>query len=646
MNKILVEITTRNRILASTSFEDNDDAKRIAGYRPRFKRGAGPGGRDKWLGWTYPLTMETCRSLRRVFKDRLQIGPELSAWALTASAAQSELQGIKTLPGEDAWALLGNLDFRAPRLARALWNRPFQANGALFAARASAGSGNLDEPGLGKTLQALAAATERGCRSILVLCRSSAVTSVWDREIQRWLGGNDRFRVLTFPCTGTRGSREVKLGVFDNFRDAACVSYLICNIEMARIARICENGKTSRQCKRLCEHETDPVFTERPDYPQLFAEPWDAIICDESHRAVVGSSAKSDSVSMVRLGMTQLPLAEGGMRLALSGTPARGDNRKFWGTLNWLDPAQFGSYWRFMEDFFEVETGPYEEKIVGQLKPYRQKAFDRILSTYFIRRTKPEVAPDMPPKLYAGSLLDPRNPDSPHGVWLEMTTDQRQAYEDMQAWGDAQIEGGRVMAVGTLAEMTRLKQFACSACQLVEDPRSESGTRVMHWGSSNKLEWLLEFLEDLDGAGKVVVASQFTGLLGYFSGKLLDAGHPHWMLTGETSPKQRLYAQDQFQQGDASLILVNTLAGGESINLSKASYMVFLDETWIPDEQEQMENRGDRLGDPSQLTVYYLRSLGTLEEEIAKVTGAREGAIKQRIDGSRGVEIRKQMIRA
>jgi SNF2 family DNA or RNA helicase len=122
------------------------------------------------------------------------------------------------------------------------------------------------------------------------------------------------------------------------------------------------------------------------------------------------------------------------------------------------------------------------------------------------------------------------------------------------------------------------------------------------------------------------------------------AGYPSWRITGETSLRARndIVADFTDPAAERRCCFINTFAGGESITLDAADVVIVIDETHIPDDQIQVEDRAHRVsreaGRPP-VTVYYLRSLGTVDEEIPVLTGTREGAISQRLDGSRGIEV-------
>ena len=154
-----------------------------------------------------------------------------------------------------------------------------------------------------------------------------------------------------------------------------------------------------------------------------------------------------------------------GLAIALSGTPFRSKLVKGWGTLNWLRPDIFRSYWRWAETHFGIEDGRYG-KIVGGTdadgKPVKspdpkdEEAWDRMLRPYYLKRTKAEVVPDLPPIQYAGTPI--REPGSPNYVQLDMLPEQARAYNQMVADSEVTLDGTRITATGVLAEITRMRR--------------------------------------------------------------------------------------------------------------------------------------------------------------------------------------------
>lgn len=257
--------------------------------------------------------------------------------------------------------------------------------------------------------------------------------------------------------------------------------------------------------------------------------------------------------------------------------------------------------------------------------PADPEAFRDAMRPYMINRTKADVAPDLPPIEYAGTA-HPDNPDSV-GVWLPMDPAQAKAYDDIVRVAGTILDGKKLTAVGVLAEITRMKQFACSLLS-----RTSNLDREWHPAMpSNKVDWIMEFLEERDGFdGKVVIASQFTRLLHLIGSVLDDAGYAYMKLTGETSDRGREIFVQNFQDPDdkAKIGLINMYAGGESITLDAADDMIMVDLPWIDDQIEQVESRIHRISRIHQVTVYRLLSLGTIDERLAVLTAEQRALIK------------------
>jgi Zierdtviridae DNA helicase len=602
-----------DRIHADIPYEDGKgpvDAKRVSGARWSKRNRV----------WTYPLSMHSCRDLRSVFGKRLRIHAGLADWA--RKAIEREQNQLDMRSATDA--TLRRVPKVAPALAAAMGSRTFQRVGARFIAD---GRTVLigDEPGLGKTLETLAGVIEAGAKNVLVFAKKKAAETVWGAEIPRWLG--DAAEV--YIATGDLAKAKRDAVLVDYLTEIATgpekIRFVVCNIEMARMKK-----------------------GEPPKFPQLFSVDWDAIVIDESHKALIGKNVMSANITQTRYGFMQLPLKKGGLKIALSGTPTRGKTQNLWGTLNWLRPDLFTSYWRWVERYFDVDDDGYGKKI-GDMLPEAEADFDRMLAPYFLRRTKGEVAKDMPPRQYGGTPLDPANAESTVGVWLDMEPAQEKHYHSVKADAEAMLESGSLTPNGHLAEACRMKQFAICDWD-VEGYDGNDAPILVPRQPSNKYNWLVEFIEERRDAGlKVVVASQFTRVVNAFSTWLANDGIKSYVLTGET--RERAVAANVAAFNDPAdkvpVMLINTMAGGESINLDACcDDLVFLDETFTPDDQEQVENRIHRMSRIHQVRIWYVRSRDTIEEEICVKTGAREGAVKARLDGSRGVQFVRSLLEA
>lgn len=503
----------------------------------------------------------------------------------------------------------------ADKLEAALDGRPYQR----VAERFIADHRNVliaDQPGLGKTIEILAgirASHDRPVR-VLILCPRVAVVDVWAREIADRL---DPERVSTLPLQGTGPKRRADLASFLSAPVVAS-AFVIGNIEMARI-------------KPLKDAATGRVkwLPENAHYPELFSIVWDAVVIDESSRALICTNRRQDKWSQQYAGMKKLRALQ---RIAADGTPMRGKPEQLWGTLNWLRPADYPSYWNWVQRYFSTSSDHFSDYVLGEI--YRPKAYAHDLRTIMLRRTKAEVLPELPPVQYAGHHLFPGDLQSPHGVWLDMNAAQKRQYRNMVREGVVTGDDNEILANGTLAENARKMLIASAACEV-----NDKGL-LMPTLDSPAFEWLLGKLGELDGE-RVMVASKSTRLINVFAAGLRARGIACHVLTGEvTSDRKRSEMKADFQSANpsASVFMLNAKAGGVALTLDMADYGVGLDETHDPDDHTQLVGRLHRTSRIHQVTWYQLRTLGTIHEEIALVSAARGNVEHYLMDGARGVE--------
>lgn len=644
--------------------------------------------------WSLPLSMPVCHRLRKQFGEELAIGPALTAWA---KAETSKASAMKALAASHD-AVLSRVPTVAPRLAKAMASRTYQRVGARFVAEAMKnGAGCLvaDQPGLGKTLEAIGGVLEAEVAGpYLVVTPKTSVVTVWGREIPRWVDGQT---IVTLP-EGDRTVAKVKTtqrvrrdAVLNALASSPSLdaTWVIVHPEAVRtqvwwVCGVCgeETRRKAGKVELKCIHDPELRKRDRIDheYPQLFGREWGAIIVDESDRSLLRLSG---TPTQTRQGMEMIPLRDGGLRVAMTGTPTRGRPHLLWGTLNWLDAKAHPSFWNWAELFWEVTSNGYSMHVLGDL--LHEDELWKSLDRYVLRRTKAEVAPDMPAKTYVGTPAIVTDEDSPHGVWLPMEGVQAKAYKDMLETSAADLEdGSRVEAIGFLAELTRLKQFAGASGKMIPKVINEvckntdcpEGTdfhkhkrtvqQFVPTLPSNKFEYLVQLLDELgfpdSPTTKVVVVSQFTSMLELFAAELparLQAlsAHPRTpiatgmmpvLLTGEQSGASRERAisamNDEVGHG-AHLLLLQTKTGGVAITLDYADVMVFLDETWIPDDQEQAEDRIHRVSRPRPVFYHYLRSLGTVDLGIALTNAERDRGNKRLLDERRGVEYARAVLK-
>lgn len=582
--------------------------------------------------WTYPVSLQACRHMRHVFTDMLVVGKRLSSWARQAIAEEQAMRDL----GKLADIELDRLHEILPRLAMAMDARTYQRVGASFLANQPNGGVLLaDQPGLGKSIQTLGGIVERGIEVglHLIACPATAIRITWEKEVRKWTD----FRV--FPVTGSATQKRKAI-------EAALLApedeprFVVINPETTRI----KMGRWCSKCKSFEEdfatpqedidHREDGHKTSPKPYivqfPEFFEPSWTSIVVDESHRFLSGIKG-AHSKTQIAEGLCRLKVDEDGLKVALSGTPIKGNPVNFWGVLHWLDPKQYSSKWTWAQQYLEVNETRFGQSI-GGLNPARAEALYRSLDYVMLRRTKGEVAKDLPPKQYIEH-------------WCEPSPQQAKQYEEMALMGEAMFGEKSVSATGVLAELTRLRQIA-TAYQGADGP-------VM--SKSCKWLFLLELLEERGLVGtsrynngtKYVIASQFGQVINAMEAEFRKLKVPVLKITGDVSPKQRLAAQASFQsEGGPRIMLLNTIAGGVAIDLdAHCDELFFMDETFVPDDQEQVEDRIHRVSRIHQVSIHYLYAKGSIDEKIAGMNISKDQIQKRVLDGRRGVEFALRMLK-
>lgn len=594
---------------------------------------------------SFPLDIEVCRILRQKFGASLSIGPELTAWA--ADAVKAERALLATLAFDMGQPRpMPEVERRAPAMHAAMLARGYQTIVPEFGRYAGCFL-NADQPGLGKTLETFATLLEMGIEgNILVIAPKTSLEATWAAEVDKWMS---EVGAVAYVIDGTPTKRHDLLAqaLAD---ESQPYTFVLVNAEMVRVKEIhtCTDPSCEGNAPEFCNDPRAKTVRETK-FPELFDTTWDGIVGDEVHRYLMRANPRAKSKSQVGLGFQRLRLANPMLgKIALSGTPMRGKPRLLWPTFHWLRPDLYPGQWAWSKRYFKTVEDSYAtsgERVTDDLRDDMEEAFNRELGRMMIRRTKMELrainpawAP--PEKRYAE-------------VWLPMTAAQQRAYKQMERSASAALQGGSLDANGILAEMTRLRQFANAAGRM-------EGDRFVPGLPSNKIDWLMDsFLPERgiygahsgsleDGDSKVVIASQFTAFINLIATELRLKGIEFHLMTGETNKGSHFADVQRDWQGNPNgprVLLLNTTAGGVSITLDRADEMVIFDETWVPDDQEQLEDRIHRTSRTDhQCTYWYVRSENSIERDLAGTNVIKDDRNKRSLDARRGIEVAKKRL--
>lgn len=321
--------------------------------------------------------------------------------------------------------------------------------------------------------------------------------------------------------------------------------------------------------------------TLRRDIVHLKKVAFDYIILDEAQSVKNASSASAKAVRLLR----------GSHRLCLSGTPIENHLGELWSQFEFLNPGMLGAS--------GLLTATTHSEQADQARLLLAKA----LRPYILRRTKDQVAKDLPPK-------------TEQTVFCQLEGPQRQHYDELRAHyrqallGRVDREGLAKSKIQILEALLRLRQVACHP-GLVDPARAGE--------SSAKLEALLPQLTQVMEEGhKALVFSQFTKLLGIVRKRLDAQGIVYEYLDGKTRDRQERV--ERFQTDPlCKLFLVSLKAGGLGLNLTAAEYVFLLDPWWNPAVEAQAIDRAHRIGQQSHVFAYRLIARDTVEEKVLEL---------------------------
>lgn len=345
--------------------------------------------------------------------------------------------------------------------------------------------------------------------------------------------------------------------------------------------RILDHTGNDRELAEGWEQSFDVLLTTygtlRRDIDQIKTILFDYAILDES-QAIKNASAQTAKCAR---------LIQARHRLAMSGTPVENHLGELWSLFEFLNPGLLGA----ASAFERLSTDP---------TPEQRSVLARALRPFLLRRTKAQVAKDLPD----------RQEDT---LYCELPDEQRAEYNRLRDFY-RQALLGRIEEVGlnkskivVLEALLRLRQAACHTGLIDPDQRA---------APCAKFDVLVPQLQELIEEGhKALVFSQFTSLLDLLKTQLDAAGITYEYLDGKTRNRQARV--DRFQTDAACpLFLISLKAGGVGLNLTAADYVFLLDPWWNPAVEAQAIDRTHRIGQTRKVMAYRLIARDTVEEKV------------------------------
>ena len=282
---------------------------------------------------------------------------------------------------------------------------------------------------------------------------------------------------------------------------------------------------------------------------------------------------------------------------ALSGTPIENNIGELWSIFQIVLPGLLPA----KKDFMKLPA----ERVAQFIKPF------------VMRRKKEEVLtelPDLIEVVYKNELEDQQK-----AIYLAQLQQMQERIEHVTA---AEFQRNRVEI---LTGLMRLRQICDTPALFMEDYKGDSG----------KLDSLRDLLSQIaEGNHRVLIFSQFRGMLDRIEEELPQLGLTSFKITGSTPSQDRQEMTKAFNQGERDVFLISLKAGGVGLNLTGADTVVLVDLWWNPAVESQAIGRAHRMGQEQAVEVYRLVTRGTIEEKIQELQEQKRNLVSEVLDGT------------
>lgn len=320
--------------------------------------------------------------------------------------------------------------------------------------------------------------------------------------------------------------------------------------------------------------------TMRNDYELLSKYKFECVVLDESQ------TIKNPSSQLYKAAME----LNASCFFSISGTPIENSLSDLWTQMNFINRDILGNL-----SYFKAR---FEYPIVRQKDEEQEQKLKNIIRPYILRRTKSEVAKDLPPK-------------TEQTILCHMSEEHRKFYESEKSFCRNTIlslsqDSDKFIAIQALL---RLRQISNHPALVYEGFEGESA----------KTDTIISNIESLKNEGhKVLVFSSFVKHLDIIEKGLSEIGIKYSKLTGKTTDRETKIAMFQNDK-DVCCFLISLKAGGVGLNLTAADYVFIIDPWWNPAAEDQAMDRAHRIGQTRRTFVYRFIMADTIEEKIQKL---------------------------
>ena len=319
---------------------------------------------------------------------------------------------------------------------------------------------------------------------------------------------------------------------------------------------------------------------------------WEYIVLDESQYI---KNKNSDTFKAVNR-------LNGAHKISLSGTPIENSLADLWAQMEFINPGLLDSFSVFDQKFIKpIERGQQQEP-KDQLRD--------LVKPYLLRRTKQEVAKDLPDVIR-------------QIVYSDMGSEQKKVYEKEKSAVRNLLLGGESVGKSlfeyqniVIQSITKLRQLAIHPKLIFPEYKGESA----------KFNDALAKWEEVQRADhKMLIFSTFVENLKLYRAHFDQQEQPYAWLTGETSLKERHQEVIDFgKNAEIQTFLISLKAGGTGLNLTAAEYVFILDPWWNPSVEEQAIARAHRIGQTKTVVALKFITRDTIEEKIIQLQARKK----------------------
>lgn len=305
-------------------------------------------------------------------------------------------------------------------------------------------------------------------------------------------------------------------------------------------------------------------------------------------------------------------LLQGKFKLVLTGTPVENNTFDLYAQLSFAVPGLLGTPKQF-SDHFAMPIDKFKDS-------QRASELQQRINPFLLRRTKQQVAPELPDK-------------TEMVLYCEMGQEQRKIYDTYKVELQRFLlglneEDYAQSSMHILSGLTKLRQI-CNSPALLSD-------QAFYGDESSKLNELTEQLEQLSPHHKILVFSQFVGMLELVKTELENRGIGYAMLTGKT--RDRAEQVERFQENpEVRIFLISLKAGGTGLNLTAADYVYIIDPWWNPAAENQAIDRCYRIGQQKNVVAVRLICPDTIEEKIQRLQENKKELVRDLIKTDAGI---------